>query len=55
MLHARDGSFARQVDRQYMSVTLGCPKTRAGRVEANVGRDLRDRKRMAAFTAHSTL
>ena len=49
------GCCAVQVDRQYMSITLGCPKTGAGRVEANVGRDLRDRKRMAAFTAHSTL
>ena len=38
-----------------MSLTLGCPKVSGGRVEANVGRDLRDRKRMAAFTAHSTL
>ncbi len=44
-----------QVDRRYMSLTLGCPKVSSGRVEANVGRDLRDRKRMAAFTAHSTL
>jgi hypothetical protein len=36
-----------------MSVTLGCPRVSSGRVEANVGRDLRDRKKMAAFTYHS--
>lgn len=42
-----------QVDRLYLSVTLGCPLAAAGKVETNVGRDLRDRKRMAAFTAHS--
>lgn len=40
---------ARTVGRAYLSITLGTPTPPAGRVAANVGRDLRDRKRMAAF------
>ncbi|PNH02009.1 RNA pseudourine synthase 2, chloroplastic [Tetrabaena socialis] len=39
---------ARTVDRLYVSVTVGCPAASSGRVEANVVRDPRDRKRMAA-------
>eukprot|EP00887_Chlorella_sp_A99_P003203 scaffold9.g3203.t1 len=40
---------APQVSRAYVAVTLGAPAPPEGRVATNVGRDLRDRKRMAAF------
>ncbi|GLC33662.1 hypothetical protein PLESTB_000101200 [Pleodorina starrii] len=39
---------ARTVDRLYDSITVGCPAQRQGRVETNIVRDPRDRKRMAA-------
>ncbi|GIM07062.1 hypothetical protein Vretimale_11296 [Volvox reticuliferus] len=39
---------ARTVDRLYESITVGCPAQPCGRVETNVVRDPRDRKRMAA-------
>ena len=35
--------------RTYVSVTLGVPRPAKGRVAANVGRDLRERKKMASF------
>ncbi|GLI59833.1 hypothetical protein VaNZ11_001820 [Volvox africanus] len=39
---------ARTVDRLYESITVGCPAQPRGRVETNIVRDPRDRKRMAA-------
>ncbi|EFJ44032.1 RNA pseudouridine synthase mitochondrial precursor, partial [Volvox carteri f. nagariensis] len=39
---------ARTVDRLYDSITVGCPVQPNGRVETNICRDPRDRKRMAA-------
>ena len=39
----------RTVARTYLSITLGVPREAQGRVATNVGRDMRDRKRMAAF------
>ncbi|PNW86249.1 hypothetical protein CHLRE_02g078750v5 [Chlamydomonas reinhardtii] len=39
---------ARTVDRLYLSMTVGCPSSRSGRVETNISRDPGDRKRMAA-------
>ncbi|KAL4856789.1 RNA pseudouridine synthase 2 [Chlorella vulgaris] len=39
----------RTVRRTYVSVALGVPRPAEGRVATNVGRDLRDRKKMAAF------
>ncbi|PSC67546.1 ribosomal large subunit pseudouridine synthase D [Micractinium conductrix] len=39
----------RTVRRTYHSITLGVPRPTQGRVATYVGRDLRDRKRMAAF------
>ena len=39
----------RTVARTYVAVTLGVPRAAKGRVATNVGRDLRDRKKMAAF------
>ncbi|KAG2423929.1 hypothetical protein HYH02_015268 [Chlamydomonas schloesseri] len=39
---------ARSVDRLYLSLTVGCPSARSGRVETNISRDPGDRKRMAA-------
>lgn len=39
----------RTVQRAYWAITLGVPAPTAGRVATNVGRDLRDRKKMAAF------
>ncbi|KAL3691595.1 hypothetical protein R1sor_005246 [Riccia sorocarpa] len=40
---------ARTVRRSYLSLTCGCPPPGIGRVDASIGRDPRDRKRMAAF------
>ncbi|KAL4447413.1 hypothetical protein ABPG75_004632 [Micractinium tetrahymenae] len=39
----------RTVSRTYVSIALGVPRPPEGRVATNVGRDLRDRKKMAAF------
>ena len=39
----------RTVARTYVAITLGVPRGAKGRVATNVGRDLRDRKKMAAF------
>lgn len=41
--------WAYSLQRQYWAITLGVPSPREGRVAANVGRDLRDRKKMATF------
>ena len=43
------------LQREYWAVTLGLPSPPEGRVAANVGRDLRDRKKMAAFAYGSAL
>jgi 23S rRNA pseudouridine1911/1915/1917 synthase len=47
--HLCDQFKARSVSRIYWSVTRGCPPADSGRVETNIGRDLHDRKKMAAF------
>lgn len=39
----------RTVERAYVGVTLRTPRPPSGRVATNVGRDFRDRKKMAAF------
>ncbi|GAB4822268.1 hypothetical protein N2152v2_009314 [Parachlorella kessleri] len=39
----------RSVQRAYWAITVGIPSPSEGRVATNVGRDLRDRKKMAAF------
>lgn len=39
----------RTVTRTYLSVTLGVPKPSQARIQTNIGRDFRDRKKMAAF------
>lgn len=39
----------RSIERKYVSITLGIPKPRTGRIVTNIGRDFRDRKKMAAF------
>jgi len=44
----------RTVGRIYYSITLGLPQPGAGRVKTNIGRDFRDRKKMAAFAYAST-
>ena len=38
-----------QVERCYEALVLGEPKQADGRVETNIGRDVRDRKRMGVF------
>ncbi|KAG2494173.1 hypothetical protein HYH03_007807 [Edaphochlamys debaryana] len=45
---------ARTTDRNYVSITVGCPAPARGRVETNICRDPRDRKRMAAAPYGST-
>ena len=44
----------RTVDRTYLSITLGTPKPSQGRITTNIGRDFRDRKKMAAFEYECT-
>ncbi|KAG7666650.1 putative RNA pseudouridine synthase 2, chloroplastic [Nannochloris sp. 'desiccata'] len=44
----------RSVGRAYHALTLGVPQSSKGRVETNIGRDFRDRKKMAAFEFCST-
>ena len=39
----------RTIDRTYLSITLGVPKPTSGRIVTNIGRDFRDRKKMASF------
>lgn len=39
------------IDRAYMAVVWGMPSPRAGRIENNIGRDPRNRKRMAVITS----
>ncbi len=41
---------ARDIDRQYQALCWGLPAARAGSVEGDIGRDPRDRKRMAIVT-----
>ena len=38
-----------QVERIYQAIALGCPKEGEGTVETNIGRDIRDRKKMGTF------
>lgn len=44
----------RSVERTYWSLTVRVPSSSSGRIATNVGRDLRDRKKMAAFSYGST-
>jgi 23S rRNA pseudouridine1911/1915/1917 synthase len=44
----------RTIDRTYLSITLGVPKPTVGRIVTNIGRDFRDRKKMAAFEHECT-
>lgn len=44
----------RSVERTYWSLTVRVPSASSGRIAANVGRDFRDRKKMAAFAYGST-
>lgn len=39
------------IDRAYMAVVWGMPKARAGRIESRIGRDSRNRKRMAVVAS----
>ena len=39
----------RTIDRTYLSITLGVPKPPKNRIVTNIGRDFRDRKKMASF------
>lgn len=43
---------ARTVERAYVAVTCGVPNPSSGRVEAPIGRDPKDRKRMAVVHLH---
>ncbi|CAM6035617.1 unnamed protein product [Sphagnum compactum] len=47
--HLCDQFKARSVRRSYVSLTCGLPTLMSGRVEVPIGRDPRDRKRMAAI------
>ncbi|KAK9828066.1 hypothetical protein WJX81_007467 [Elliptochloris bilobata] len=47
--HLADQFKAHTVERTYQAIVLGRPQRAQGRVETNVGRDLHDRKKMAAF------
>ena len=38
---------ARDLDRAYLALVWGCPTPAAGEIEGAIGRDPRDRKRMA--------
>ena len=42
-----------QVRRVYSSIVLGCPKQAEGKVRTGIGRDPRDRKRMAVYPLES--
>lgn len=44
----------RTVERTYISITLGIPRPDSGRIATNIGRDFRDRKKMAAFEYECT-
>lgn len=47
--HLCDQFKARSVRRSYVSLTCGVPSLTSGRIEIPIGRDPRDRKRMAAI------
>lgn len=49
--HLCDQFKARSVRRSYVSLTCGVPSLKSGRVEIPIGRDPRDRKKMAAISA----
>jgi 23S rRNA-/tRNA-specific pseudouridylate synthase len=38
-----------QVERLYHAIVLGMPKEAEGEVQTNIGRDVRDRKKMGVF------
>ena len=41
--------FQKTTQRKYRALIWGIPKNEEGRIEGNIGRDLRDRKKMAVF------
>ena len=43
---------ARDLDRLYVALVWGCPAPAEGAIEGDIGRDPRDRKRMAIVTRH---
>ena len=43
---------ARDIDRSYVALVWGCPAPAEGTIEGDIGRDPRDRKRMAIVTRH---
>ena len=43
-----------QVERVYQSIALGCPRADSGVIETNIGRDIRDRKKMGTFPYRSS-
>lgn len=43
-----------QVERVYHSIALGCLRADSGVVETNIGRDIRDRKKMGTFPYRSS-
>ena len=49
MWQGPQGGQRLQVDRVYQAIALGCPKEGEGAVETNIGRDIRDRKKMGVF------
>lgn len=46
--------FEKTTKREYVAVVWGIPEPAQGRVETNIGRDLRDRLRMAVYPAGGT-
>jgi len=47
--HLGEQFFRKTTQRKYWTVAWGIPKTDTGRIEGNIGRDLRDRLQMAVF------
>ncbi|CAK0787372.1 hypothetical protein CVIRNUC_010592 [Coccomyxa viridis] len=45
---------AHTVERIYQSIALGCPRADSGVIETNIGRDIRDRKKMGTFPYRSS-
>ena len=42
--------FQKTTQRKYIALIWGIPKNEEGRIDGNIGRDLRDRKKMTVFT-----
>lgn len=43
-----------KVERSYLALTIGLPKQASSTVETNIGRDLKDPKKMAPFGFYSS-